>query len=121
MPKIDSPRAPRRNARPKPPPPRSRRGLHLLLIFVTCVLLADAVVGERGLLATVRARRQHQQLADSMDALKRDNARLREHARRLQEDPRAIEAIARQELGLIRPGEIIFIIKDIEPPSGRPR
>ena len=43
-----------------------------------------------------------------------ENARLREEARRLREDPSAIEEIARRELGLIVPGEKLFILKDVE-------
>ena len=34
---------------------------------------------------------------------------------RLTEDPAAIEEVARRELGLIRPGEKVFIIKDLSP------
>jgi len=43
-----------------------------------------------------------------------ENAELREMARRLREEPNAIEEQARRELGLIKPGEMLFIIKDIE-------
>jgi cell division protein FtsB len=32
----------------------------------------------------------------------------------LRENPQAIEEIARRELGLIRPGEKLFIIKDVK-------
>jgi cell division protein FtsB len=39
--------------------------------------------------------------------------RLREEARRLREDPTAVEEIARRELGLIKPGERLFIVKDL--------
>ena len=59
-----------------------------------------------------------QALAD----VRTDNARLREEARRLQEDPSAIEDLARRELGLIKPGEKLFILKDVPPTdSGRPK
>ena len=36
-----------------------------------------------------------------------------EMARRLREDPAAIEEQARRELGLIKPGEVLFIVNDI--------
>jgi cell division protein FtsB len=91
-----------------------RRGVHLLLGFVTLVLVIDALVGEKGLLESMRARRQYQQLARSLDDLKRENARLRDEARRLNEDPAAIESIAREELGLMRSGEVVFILKDVK-------
>ena len=46
-------------------------------------------------------------------------SQLREEARLLREDPATIEEIARRELGLIRPGEKLFILKDVEPRDRR--
>jgi cell division protein FtsB len=93
-------------------PPARRRTLQLLLVFVTLVLIVNALIGDRGLMETLRARRQFQELVMSIERLKGENARLRDEARRLRSDPATIEALARQELGLIRPGEMLFIIKD---------
>ena len=104
-----------RNGPAATPPPRRNKRLHLLLIFVTLVLLLDALVGEKGLLETIRARRQYRELTASIERLRSENARLREEARRLLEDPSAIESLAREELGLIRPGEMLFIVKDAKP------
>jgi len=84
----------------------------MLLGFVTLVLVINALVGERGLMETLRARKQHQELVGSIERLRTENARLRDEARRLRTDPATIEALARQELGLIKPGEMLFIIKD---------
>ena len=47
-------------------------------------------------------------------ATRQENSRLREQVRRLKEDPASVEAIAREELGLIRPGEMLFIVHDID-------
>ena len=96
---------------------RWRRGVSGLLFFVVCVLAVDALVGEQGLVATRRARKQYDQLASDIARLRAQNAALRDEARRLREDPAAIEEIARRELGLISPGEKLFIIKDIPPPA----
>jgi cell division protein FtsB len=92
-----------------------RRTVHLLLVFVTLVLVADSVVGEKGLLESMRARREYREVAASLESLRRENARMREEVRRLKEDPGTIEAVAREELGLIGPGEVLFIIKDEKP------
>lgn len=87
----------------------------MLLVFVTLVLVINALIGERGLMETLRARQQHHELVQSIDRLRTDNVRLREEMRRLTSDPATIEALARQELGLIKPGEVLFIIKDAKP------
>ena len=101
-----------RAATPVVPQAKRRRTLQMLLVFVTLVLVINALVGERGLMETLRARKQHQELVSSIERLRTENARLRDHARRLRTDPATIEALARQELGLIKPGEMLFIIKD---------
>ena len=106
------PRRKSRAATPAVPQPKRRRTLQMLLVFVTLVLVINALVGERGLMETLRARQQHQELVASIERLRIENAHLREQARRLRTDPGTIEALARQELGLIKPGEMLFIIKD---------
>jgi len=88
------------------------------VIFVASVFVVDSLVGDRGLLATMRARRDYDTAAEAVARQRVENARLREEARRLREDPEAIEEIARRELGLIRRGEKVFIIKD-GPPDKR--
>lgn len=84
------------------------------MLFAGAIML-DATVGDRGLLAALRARREYDQLAATIARQRADNARLAEQARRLLEDPATIEEVARRELGLIRPGEKVFIVKDAGP------
>jgi cell division protein FtsB len=88
-----------------------------LFTFAVCVLAVNALVGDQGLLATIRARKQYNQLAADLARLRNENAGLRDEARRLREDPAAIEEIARRELGLMSPGEKLFIIKDVADPT----
>ena len=98
-----------------PPSPRRRRLLNAALLFVAVVLAADALVGEKGFLVTMRARQQAHVEEARVAALKQENARLREEKRRLNEEPSTIEAEARRQLGLAKPGEVMFILKDIRP------
>jgi cell division protein FtsB len=91
-----------------------RRALNVLLGFATVVLLVDGLVGDRGLVASTRARQQAEELSASVDKLRQENRSLRNTARRLREDRTTIEAVARQELGLIRPGEVLVVVKDIK-------
>jgi cell division protein FtsB len=89
-----------------------------VLLFASAVLV-DAVVGERGLLATRRVRKQYEANAAAIERQRAENARLREHVRRLTDDPAVIEELARGELGLMRPGEKVFIVRDVPPPTAR--
>ena len=93
---------------------RGRRLVRHVLLFITLVIVVDAIAGEKGLLALLEARREYAALERSLERARAENAALRETARRLREDPAAIEEAARRELGLIKPGEMLFIIKDIE-------
>jgi cell division protein FtsB len=86
-----------------------------VLVFIGCVLVVDAVVGEKGLLAMMKARQEYRALERSLAAARVENTQLREDARRLREDASAIEDLARRELGLIRPGEKLFIVRDVRP------
>jgi cell division protein FtsB len=90
------------------------------LLFVAVALTADALVGDKGFLVTMRARHEAAEESARLAALKQENARLREEKRRLNEDAETIEAEARRQLGLARPGEVMFILKDIRP-RGVPR
>lgn len=108
---FDSPtEAPRR---------RHRRAAQYFFLIVGAVLVIDALVGEKGLLAMIQARQQYRTLEQSLVDVRAENARLREEARRLREDPSAIEELARRELGLMKPGEKLFIVKDLAPRNPR--
>lgn len=109
----DSP-APARTVRARRP---GGRAVGYLLLFATCALVANAIVGESGLLATRMASRQQARLAERIADMKGENEVLREQVRRLREDPTFIEEIARREFGLIHPGERVFILRSVAPSS----
>ena len=98
-------------------PGRTRRLVHVLLLFIASVIVVDGLVGDRGLLAMLRARQDNDTMAAAIARQRAENAQLREIVRRLREDPSAIEEIARRELGLIKPGERLFIVRDVAPPK----
>ena len=110
-----------RPATPAPPKAtlasRGRRLFRHILVFITLVIVVDAIAGEKGLLALLEARRDYAALERSLARARAENAELRETARRLREDPSAIEEAARRELGMIKKGEIVVIVKDAKPPQ----
>lgn len=90
---------------------RWRRRTRLAILFVAALLLANAVIGDNGLVALWRLRAETASLEAEVDRLRAEARRMREDARRLREDPAAIEDVARRELGLIKPGERVVIVK----------
>jgi cell division protein FtsB len=82
----------------------------LVLGFALAILLADGLAGDRGLIATVRARKERRTLTAEIASLRTENANLRRRAQALKNDPATIEAVARQELGLLRRDEKIVIV-----------
>jgi cell division protein FtsB len=82
------------------------------LCFAGCVLAVNALIGERGLSETLRARREFRQTVGELSRLQYENAVLTDEVRRLRHDARTIEDVARAELGLIKPGEILVLVKN---------
>jgi cell division protein FtsB len=91
---------------------RTRRVVHLLLLFIAAVVFVDAVVGDGGVVVRQRRREEYNQLVSELDRLRSANDLMREQNRRLRDDPSALEEAARRDLGLMRRGETVFIISD---------
>ena len=85
------------------------------LLFLGCLLFLDALVGEKGLVENLKARQQFQALERSLGRLKGENEKLRKDVDLLRKDPSTIEDVARRELGMMKPGEKLFIIRDADP------
>jgi cell division protein FtsB len=72
-------------------------------------------VGEKGLLEGLRARASFREAQMKLDRLRAENSQLRERMRLLKDDRAAQEALIREEMGYIRKGEVLFIVRDIPP------
>ena len=80
------------------------------------LLLAGLIGGAlllygRGAFRWAQLRAQQARLEAEIVGLKAENQRLVEEARRLREDPDYAEAVARRQLGFVRPGETVIKIK----------
>ena len=95
--------------------------MQYLLLCLGVVLVVDALVGDKGLLEMKKKRDEFRALEQTLVRARAENVRLRDEARRLREDPSAIEDIARRELGMMKPGEKLFIIRDVAPADVRRR
>ena len=94
---------------------RRRTLLRYLLAGGVAVLMVNALVGENGYLANLRARRQLEALASDVARVEAENQQLRDQGKRLTDDPAALEDAARRELGLVRQGETLVIVRDGKP------
>jgi cell division protein FtsL len=83
------------------------RGLLGLLVLV---MMVHDVFGTHGFLAMRRTQNEIRKVKANLDALRKENAALAQEVKDLNTDPRLIEKIARDDLGLARPGEIIIRI-----------
>ena len=112
---------PRRQFRPAHEVRQKRRKLvTYALLAGSAILMVNALIGENGYVATVRAQRDYAELAAALAAEQQKIQELSEQIRRLRTDPAALEAEARRQLGLIRPGETLVIIKDVKPTPAPP-
>ena len=86
-----------------------RKALLVLFWFLALSLLFNFLFGDMGLIQGYRQRHAAVHLRQEVLTLRAANASLAAEIHDLRHDPYRIETIAREELGLSRPGEIIFL------------
>jgi cell division protein FtsB len=89
-----------------------RRNANWLLAAGLGLLLLQDVFGTHGLIAMRRSQKEAAQVQQQIDQLNQENQQLLDRVKSLKTDPAAIEQIAREEMGLARPGEYIFRLPD---------
>ena len=97
-----------------------RRITGYALFAAAFVLMVNALVGENGYLATMRARSDQAKLTDQLARMRLKNQELRDQIDRLRTDPSALEEAARRELNMIKPGETMVVIKEQAPAKTTP-
>jgi cell division protein FtsB len=85
-----------------------RYGLGVLSLFV----FMNGVFGQNGYVAMRRARADAERLKQEIHQLNEENQNLSGEVRALKSDPAAVEKVAREEMGLARPGELVFRLPD---------
>jgi len=88
-------------------------------VIALIALAVGSVFGDRGMLNLMSKRRQVDALRAELEGLREENARLTAQIAALRTSPRAIERLAREELGLARADETVFLIRE-EDAAGRP-
>lgn len=85
----------------------------VLVAGVVFLLVGSLFFGEMGVPRYLRMLSHAEQLEREIRDLERANVNLRVEIERVQHDPLRIEELARERLGLVRPGETVYqIVED---------
>ncbi len=85
-----------------------RRPLSVLAALALAALVGSTVVGKGGFVDILRLQRERAALGDEAFRLLRANEVLRGRIVAVRRSERSLERLARQELGLVRDGEIVY-------------
>lgn len=89
-----------------------RPSLKILFAAGVLLLLGASFLDPNGLRKHRRLEAEVRRASAENRELARDNARLRREIRALQGEPAALERAARDELGFVRPGEVLFKLEE---------
>lgn len=81
-----------------------------LLGLLLLALVVHDIFGTHGYLAMRRTQQEIKKANADIERLNKENVQLEDEVKDLKSDPRKIEKIARDELGLAKPGEVIIKI-----------
>jgi cell division protein FtsL len=82
-------------------------GRAVLILCVFTLFLHD-IFGTHGFLAMRRTKLEIERVQGEISRLNKENSELTDEVRSLKTDPHKIESIARDELGLAKPGDVII-------------
>jgi cell division protein FtsB len=75
----------------------------------------SAILGEHGVLHLLRLRAERRAHGERVFGLLERNARLRTQIQRLRSDDLYLEELARRQLGLVRPDELVYRVVPARP------
>lgn len=96
-----------------------RNGI-FFLILVCLALVVHEIFGQNGILALRHQRRELEALQQKIQQLQQENEQLARQIKALRSDPKAIEQLAREQMRMARPGEIIYTLPEKDPQKPPP-
>jgi len=91
---------------------KTKRLLIAGAVLVGIIALWKFVVGEMGVVKYYRMSAHARELRNEIGHLKKDNARLSKEVTALKTDAAFLERMARDKIGLARPGEVVYYYGD---------
>ena len=92
----------------KKAPSLLRRNAGLILGLALLAVFVHDIFGDHGFLAMRRGQQEAWKVRQEIQKIDTENRQLADQVKALRTDPVAIERVAREEMGLARPGELIF-------------
>jgi cell division protein FtsB len=90
---------------------KGRKALLLACVLGLVALMVGGLFGNRGMLQLMQERERARRVEHRISDLRSENLQLAAEIRALRTQPRAIERLAREQLGLVRPGETVFVLQ----------
>jgi cell division protein FtsB len=87
-----------------------RRNASWFLVAGLALLILQDIFGTHGVVAMRHSQKETADIQKEINQLNEENRQMQDQVKALKTDPSAIERIAREEMGLARPGEYIFKI-----------
>lgn len=88
------------------------RLLTLIGVLFTVTLLVKAFFGERGFVGLLKIKSEYASILEEVKQLDEKNVKLKEDINRLNNDQYYQEKLAREKLGFIKEGEVVFLFPD---------
>jgi len=88
-----------------------RTGVFVAMLLCLALLVHE-VFGPNGLLAMRRQQRELETLQQKIQQLQQENEELERQIKALRSDPKAIERLAREQMHMARPGELIYTLPE---------
>ena len=85
------------------------------IVIVVCIIVSMVIYSffsERGLLKVISLKSELKEMEAFNETLRLENEECNEYIHLLNEDSRCIEKLAREELGLLKEGEMVYFFKN---------
>lgn len=90
-----------------------RKALSIALFLILAASALNALFGDRGLLELLKVQEEVESLDREIAMLRAENQRILEEIRSLKTSPLVVERLARENLGLVKPGEVVLLIREM--------
>jgi cell division protein FtsB len=94
------------------------RNVILGLVLLCVALITHEIFGPHGYLELRRQQKEMEVLQQQIQQLRQENEELDRQIKALKSDPRAVERLAREQMHMARPGELIYVLPETQLPKG---